>query len=151
MISFALFIWFATAIPSIMMTRSSSVVPPSSSIWCRMDDLSVQLRGCPSLKIVLLVPRKVQNVQVLLLNWARAVFVLLSRILLVGFSPHATVQLCCQLFFNHLVVYFKRFQITFLHWRPNRYISAESIRNKILMSGMSNAGMINNFCCKQRW
>ena len=154
LISFVLFIWFATAIPSIMMTRCSSVVTlifgfiatsccefASSLILCRMDDLSVQLRGCPSLKNSAFAT--MYNSKFPRASWAQAVFVLLSRILLVDFSPHATVQLCCQLFFNHLVVYFKRFQI--------RYISVESIRNKILIRGMSNAGMINHFCCKQRW
>ena len=95
---------------------------------------------------MLLVIWKIQSFQELLLNWARTVFVLLSRILLVDFSPHVTVQLCCQLFFNRLVVCYKRFEVG-----DQTYISVESFRNKILISGMSSAGMINNFCCKQSW
>ena len=116
-----------------------------------MDDLSVQLRGCLSLKNSAFGTTENSKFPRASSKLSSDRFRAVSRILLVDLSPHATVQLCYQLFFNHLVVCFKRFQITLLHWRPNKYIFVESIRNKILINGMSNAGMINNFCCKQRW
>ena len=148
-----------------MMTRCSLVVTlisgfiatsccefASYSIWCRMDDLSVQLRGCPSLKNSAFGTTENSKFpsasSKLSSRRFRAVIKnLVSRF----FSSRNCTTLLSTFFFNHLVVCFKRFQITFLHWIPNRYISVESIRNKILIRGMSNARMINNFCCKQRW
>ena len=79
--------------------------------------------------ILLLVPWKIQSFQNLLLNWARVVFGLLSRILLVDFSPHATEEL---FFYSSSCLLLKI--SNYVSALETRYISVESIRNKILIS-----------------
>ena len=127
LISFVLFIGFATAIPSIMMTRCSSVVTlisgfiaisccefASSSIWCRMDDLPVQITGCPSLKNSTFGTTENSKFPRAFSKLSSGRFcVLSSRILLVDFSSHATVQLCCQFFLIILLFALKDSKLRF--------------------------------------
>ena len=142
-----------------MMTRCSSVLTlksgfiatsccefASSSIWCRMDDLSVQLRGCPSLKNSAFGNTKNSEFPRASSNLSSDRFRAVVKNFISRFFSSRNCTTLLPTFFNRLVVCYKRFEVG-----DQTYISVESFRNKILISGMSSAGMINNFSCKQSW